>query len=162
MTVKVFAITVVVEGLLNQVEARHTFKAAVDSAVDVIAEQCESNKNDIRKELKANWSFISPNGNVCVSIDSCKMPEPKATGRVLGERDPHRITIEVPVVISFTTDPAEMDGRQGGKRPTWRSLLDFLDRAFRMEIDTEGEGQPEGAVFAAAGVDWKKAKLSRG
>ena len=162
MTVKVFAITVVVEGLLNQVEARHTFKAAVDFAVEVAAELCGSNKDKIRKELKANWSFISPNGNVCVSIDSCKMPEPKATERVLGERDPHRITIEVPVLVSFTTDPAEMDDRKGEKKPTRKSLLDYLDRAFRLEIDTEGEGQPAGAVFAAAGVDWKKAKLSRG
>ena len=86
----------------------------------------------------------------------------KATERVLGKKDPHRITIEVPVLVSFTTDPAEMDDRQGEKKPTRKSLLDYLYGALRLDIDTEGEGQPEGAVFAAAGVDWKKAKLSKG
>ena len=141
---KVFAITVVVEGLLNQVEARSTFKVAVDFAVEVAAEQCGTGKNEIRKGLKANWAFISPNGNVCVSIDSCKLPEPKATERVLGQRDPHRLTIEVPVLISFTTNPVELDDRKGEKKPTRKSLLDYLYGAFRLEIDTEGEGQPEG------------------
>ena len=86
----------------------------------------------------------------------------KATERVLGKKDPHRITIEVPVLVSFSTDPAEMDDRKSAKKPTRKSLLDYLYGAFRLEIDTESEGQPAGAVFAAAEVDWKKAKLSRG
>jgi hypothetical protein len=161
---KVFVITVVVEGLLNQVEARPTFKDAVDFAVEVAAEQCGSNKDKIRKEIKANWSFNSPSGDIYISIDSCKVPEPNkpATERVLGQKDPHRLTIEVPVLVSFTTDPAEMDDRKGKKKATRKSLLDYLYGAFRLEVDTEGEGQPEGAVFAAAGVDWKKANLSRG
>ena len=86
----------------------------------------------------------------------------KATDRVLGRKDPHGITIEVPVLVSFTTDPAETGDRKGEKKPTRKSLLDYLYGALRLDIDTEGEGQPEGAVFAAAGVDWGKAKLSRG
>ena len=65
------------------------------------------------------------------------------------------------MLISFTTDPAETGDRKGEKRPTRKSLLDYLYGALRLEIDTESEGEPEGAVFAAAGVDWKKAKLSR-
>ncbi len=87
------------------------------------------------------------------------LPKPKRQGKT----DPHRLTIRVPVEITFTTDPAEMDDDRGGEnKPTRKNLLDYLDGALTLDIDTEGQGQPEGAVFAAGGVDWKKAELIRG
>jgi len=80
----------------------------------------------------------------------------------VSKRDPHRITIQVPVRISFSTNPDELDDRDGETPPTQKSLLAYLKDAIRLDVDNEGEGQPEGAVFAAAGVDWGKAKLLKG
>ncbi len=74
----------------------------------------------------------------------------------------HETTIRVPVEITFSTDPAELDDREDEKPATNESLLAYLKDAIRLDVDNEGEGQPEGAVFAAAGVDWCKAKLLKG
>lgn len=62
--------------------------------------------------------------------------------------------IIVPVEFIFTTDPAEMDGREDEPTPTKDSLVEYLQRAIRLDVDNEGEGQPEGACFASAGVHW--------
>jgi hypothetical protein len=71
----------------------------------------------------------------------------------------HQKTIRVPVFVTFSTDPAELDDREGEMPPTKESLLAYLKDALRLDVDTEGNGQPEGAVFAAAGVDWDAAEL---
>ncbi len=71
----------------------------------------------------------------------------------------HYKTIRVPVEISFTTDPAELDDREGEPAPTKESLLAYLRDALVLQVDTEGMGQPEGATFAASGVDWDAAVL---
>ena len=72
---------------------------------------------------------------------------------------PYYKTVRLPVEISFTTDPEELDDRQDEPAPTKESLLTWLQDALVLQVDTEGHGQPEGAVFAAAGVDWNAATL---
>ena len=71
-------------------------------------------------------------------------------------------TVHVPVEIAFTTDPAELDDRADEPAPTLRSLVEYLKNALRLDIDNEGCGQPEGAVFAGAGIDWDAAILVEG
>ena len=68
--------------------------------------------------------------------------------------------MRIPVEITFTTDPAELDGREGEPAPTRESLLAYLQDALVVQVDTEGNGQPEGAAFAAAGIDWDAATLT--
>ena len=80
----------------------------------------------------------------------------------MSKKEPYRLTIVVPVEISFTTDPRELQDREGEKEPTKTSLVSYLKEALHLDVDTEGEGQPGGAVFAAAGVDWGKAELLKG
>lgn len=62
-------------------------------------------------------------------------------------------TIRVPAFVTFRTDPAELDDREGETPPTKESLVEYLKDAIRLDVDVESEGQPEGAVFAAAGLD---------
>lgn len=71
----------------------------------------------------------------------------------------HQKTIRIPAFVTFSTDPAELDDREGEKPPTKESLLAYLKDAIRLDVDNEDVGQPEGAVFAAAGVDWDAADL---
>jgi hypothetical protein len=80
----------------------------------------------------------------------------------MSKKEPYRLTIVVPVEISFTTDPKELQDREGEKKPTKTDLVSYLKEALQLDVDTEGEGQPGGAVFAAAGVDWGKAELLKG
>ena len=75
---------------------------------------------------------------------------------------PYYKTVRLPVEISFTTDPEELDDRQDEPAPTKESLLTWLQDALVLQVDTEDHGQPEGAVFAAAGVDWNAAVLVEG
>ena len=70
----------------------------------------------------------------------------------------HQKTIRIPVEITFSTDPAELDDRQGETPATKESLLAYLKDAIQLGVDTEDQGQPEGAVFVAAGVDWDAAE----
>jgi hypothetical protein len=72
----------------------------------------------------------------------------------------HETTIRIPAEITFSTDPAELDDREDEKPATKESLLAYLKDAMRLDVDTEDEGQPEGAVFAAAGVDWDAAEVA--
>jgi len=72
----------------------------------------------------------------------------------------HLKTIRVPVVISFTTDPAELDDRQSEPAPKKESLVAWLKDSLVMKVDTEDYGQPGGAVFAASGIDWDAAILT--
>lgn len=73
-----------------------------------------------------------------------------------------QFSIEVPVVVTFTNDPKEMVDREGERKPTRGSLVKYLQDALVLEIDDEAYGQPLGAAFAAAGVDWERAKLVKG
>jgi hypothetical protein len=72
---------------------------------------------------------------------------------------PYYKTVRLPVEISFTTDPEELDDRQDEPVPTKGSLLTWLQDALVLQVDTESYGQPAGAVFAAAGVEWDAATL---
>ena len=111
-------------------------------------------QDEIRAALDEGLGFTSNNGDIVVTVHEDELP---------GSDDPSRLTIRVPVVVSFTTDPREMDDRDGETPPTKRSLVEYLsESAFRLDIDTEGYGQPEGAVFAAAGVEWDRAELIKG
>jgi hypothetical protein len=92
------------------------------------------------------------------TINESELPKPNRRGKT----DPHGLTIRVPVEVSFTTDPVELDDRKGEKKPTKTSLVKYLEDALRLDIDTDDEGQPEGAAFTSAGVDWGKAELIKG
>lgn len=70
----------------------------------------------------------------------------------------HDRTIRIPIEITFSTAPEELDDREGEKPATNESLLEYLKDAIRLDVDTEDEGEPAGAVFAAAGVDWDAAE----
>jgi hypothetical protein len=98
---------------------------------------------------------VSPYRSVKCS-DEAHMP--------LDGKVPHRLTVRVPVEVAFTTDPAELEcaGKGGERKPDKEALLQYLKDALRLDIDTEGEGQPEGAVFAAAGIDWGQAEVRDG
>ena len=162
---KLYIITTVVEGERIGVDLKTTLKDAIDFAVNCAAErQCDTDPDEIRAALKSDQEFVNRESNIgdieiTILPYNLTLPKPKQQGKT----DPHRLTIRVPVEISFTTDPAELDDhREGEKKPTRKRLLDYLDGAVRLDIDTEGLGQPEGAVFAGAGVDWKKADLIKG
>ena len=71
----------------------------------------------------------------------------------------HQKTIRIPVWVTFSTDPAELDDRESEVCPTEESLVEYLKGAVRLDVDSEGAGQPEGAVFATAGLDWGAAEL---
>ncbi len=75
------------------------------------------------------------------------------------DRPRHCKTVRVPVEIAFTSDPAELDNRKDEPAPTRESLLAWLQDALVLQVDTEGNGQPKGAVFAGAGIDWDAATL---
>ena len=78
------------------------------------------------------------------------------------KKDPHRHTIIVPVEIVFTTDPDELDDWEDKYAPTKESLVEYLKEALVLDVDNEENGQPDGACFAAAGVHWDKATLTKG
>jgi hypothetical protein len=155
---KLFIVVVNVEGELSQIEARHTLSDALDLAAGLAAEQCGTSKEEIRKELQAGHSFASASDDIVFSVQECVLPDPQRQGKT----EPHRLTVRVPVEVAFSTDPAELDDRKGEKKPGKTSLVKYLKRVLRLDGDNEGEGQPEGAVFAAAGVDWGKAELLKG
>jgi len=71
----------------------------------------------------------------------------------------HHKTIRIPVEISFTIDPAELDERNNEPAPTKASLVAYLRDTVVLQVDTEDHGQPVGAVFAAAGIDWEAVTL---
>ena len=162
---KLFIITTEVEGERIGVDIKTTLKDAIDFAVNCAAEQqCDSDPDEIRAALKSDKEFVNRESNIGdieITILPYNLTLPKPSQR--GKTDPHRLTIRVPVEVSFTTDPAEMDDdREAEKKPTRKNLLDYLDGRLTLDIDTEGQGQPEGAVSAAAGVDWGKAELIKG
>jgi C4-type Zn-finger protein len=72
---KVFVVVNNVEGLVNQVEVRLTLPEAVDRAVELAAERCNSSREEIRAELDGKRSFESPNGDIIVTIDECEAPD---------------------------------------------------------------------------------------
>ena len=117
---KLYIIVCNVEGLTNQVNVRKTLPEAKSLAVDIAAEQCDSTKEQIAAELNDHLGFTSNNGDIVVTIHEGELP---------GSGDPNRLTIRVPVVVLFTTDPEEMDDREGENPPTKRSLVEYLSEA---------------------------------
>lgn len=114
---KLYVIVCNVEGLTNQVNVRKTLPEAKSLAVDIAAEQCDSAKDEIRAAFDRGLGFTSRNGDIVVTVHEDELP---------GSGDPNRLTIRVPVVVSFTTDPEEMDDREGENPPTKRSLVEYL------------------------------------
>ena len=151
-----FVITNNVEGLVNGVYLRKTFAQAVKWAVDLAAEQCDMPKKKIKAELQDRCSFTSPNGDIIVGIDEAHLPVEKPVK--------HRLTVRLPVEVCFTTDPAELESqeKEGERKPGKKTLVDYLKDALRLDVDTEAQGQPAGAVFAAAGIDWAQAEVLEG
>jgi hypothetical protein len=72
---KVFVVVSNVEGLVDHVEARLTLPEAVDCAVELAAERCNSSREDIRAELDKEQVFNSPNTNIIITIDECEVPD---------------------------------------------------------------------------------------
>jgi hypothetical protein len=108
------------------------------------------------------WISSPKHSDACVTTGDLPLAVLEGYAGFIAKTDPHRLTIRVPVAVSFTTDPVELDDRENEKKPTKKSLVKYLEDALRLDIDTEGEGQPEGAAFAASGVDWGKAELIKG
>lgn len=75
--------------------------------------------------------------------------------------NPYRYEVTVPLVVAFTIDPEELILRDivTDRKPTLAELVEYLQRAIRLDIDNEGEGQPETSAFAACGVDWDRATM---
>ena len=65
---KPFLIVNIVEGELGVIHERPTWKQAVDFAVKLAAEQCDSKPDDIRKELEKDSDFLSIGGDIRVCI----------------------------------------------------------------------------------------------
>src|SRR5208283_4514671 len=133
--------TTIVEGERIGVDIKTTLKDAIDFAVNCAAEQqCDTDPDEIRAALKSDHEFVNRESNIgdieiTILPYNLTLPKPKQQGKT----DLHRLIIRVPVEISFTTDPAEMDDdRKGEKNPTRKRLLEYLDGAFRLDIDTEG------------------------
>lgn len=63
----------VVEGKYYGCHLRKTLKAAINCAVKVAAEQCDSSEDEIRTELKKEARFVSNNGDIDVQIDQPDM-----------------------------------------------------------------------------------------
>jgi hypothetical protein len=70
----IHVVVVNVEGLTNQVETRMSKEQAIDLAVELASDQCDSPKDIIRAELVSNGGFTAPNGDVTVTIHECDPP----------------------------------------------------------------------------------------
>ena len=168
MKVHLYTIVNNVEGVVSAVHHRFTLTDAVALAVTIALEQQDGDgETEVRGQLQEKASYTSRNGDIIVSIDDdfITPPEPKRRKPTLkgGKRnDPHLLSIEVPVIVTFTTDPEEMDDREGERKPSKTSLVKYMKDALILELNNEEYGQPDGASFAAAGVDWGKAVLVRG
>ncbi len=98
-------------------------------------------------------------------VDGCsyEIIRPKDVSKTLqaeSDMPHHHKSIVVPLEISFATDPAELDDRQDEAAPTKENLVAWLKDSLVLQVDTEGYGQPVGAVFAASGIDWNAATLT--
>ncbi len=65
---KSFLIVNVADGKLGVIRERATFDEAVECAVKMASEQCDTPENEIRKELIADGDFISKNADILVAI----------------------------------------------------------------------------------------------
>ena len=57
-----------VEGKLGVIRERATWEEAVDLAVEMGGEQCDTPADAIRSELEEDGNFQSPNGDIVVHI----------------------------------------------------------------------------------------------
>lgn len=67
---------------------------------------------------------------------------------------PKYITVEAIVKFKFSVDPADMEGREDEVAPTRLDLMDYLADALVFDVDVEECGDPEGAAFIEAGIEW--------
>ena len=56
-------------------------KCAATCAARLATDEYDANEGEIRKNLKADYSFKSANGDIVVSIQDCVMPKPKRAAR---------------------------------------------------------------------------------
>jgi hypothetical protein len=64
--------------------------------------------------------------------------------------------------VAFSVSPDDLDGRENDSPATVESLRAYLEDALMVDVDTEGEGQPEGAVFASTGATFLSASNQQG
>lgn len=69
MSTKPYLIINVVEGTVGIIRERPTWDEAVDAAVTLAAEQCDSSPDEIRKQFDdGDTTFVSKNGDIVVEI----------------------------------------------------------------------------------------------
>jgi len=112
--------------------------------------------NDGADELSQHYGWLVEG----CSYEIIEQKEAEETRQEENDMPHHCKTIRVPLEITFTTDPAELDDREGELTPTKESLVAWLKDSLILRVDTEGYGQPAGAVFAASGIDWNAATLT--
>ena len=152
---KVYVVVNTVEGNVMDTFVRPTHELAVELAVQLIVEQCEEiYPAKAREELEASSFCASESGDIRVTINDCEL-----CGRLHYLK--HRMTVRLPVQVTFTTDPAELEGqdKEGEEPPTLRDLVLYLQNTISLDVDVERKGQPSGAVFACSGIEWDKAEL---
>ena len=79
---KLHVVVVNVEGLTNQVETRKNKPEAIDLALELAAEQCDTPKEAIRKNLEADDGFTSPNSDITVTVHELDLPLPERKEKV--------------------------------------------------------------------------------
>lgn len=68
MSTKPFLIVNIVERELGIIRQRDTWDEAVDCAVEMASEQCNTPKEEIREELERDHDFVAPNKDIRVYI----------------------------------------------------------------------------------------------
>jgi len=63
MSTKPFLAVNIVDGELGVIHERDTFEEAVDIATEIVAEQCDADKNQIRAELTEDSNFVASDGS---------------------------------------------------------------------------------------------------
>lgn len=67
-----YLIVVIVEGELNQVVSKKEYAAAVQAATDIAAEQCDTEKALIARELISTQQFTTESEDIRVYITTAK------------------------------------------------------------------------------------------
>ncbi len=63
-----------VEGSVYDVCLYKMEKEAVECAVELAADQCDATDQEIRDQLNEDSTFVSPNGDIIVSIHKASLP----------------------------------------------------------------------------------------
>lgn len=65
---KPYLIINIVDGKVGVIRKRDTHNEAVDCAVDMAAEQCDTPPDEIREEIEQDTNFVSKDGNIEVAL----------------------------------------------------------------------------------------------